>query len=163
MNNHNNSDGSGSDTVGAEDWAGGRWDWMTVGEQLFDRGRATREGHCYAAGRGELLSAVRALRWTALPAAGGLVLPAGPGEALRLLIAELRLPRVSAVAAGGALPVRDDHEGGSLYGLYGVRAHYRNADVTLYAVDRGTDVLPVVAHVQPPTRTAARPAGEADR
>lgn len=80
---------------------------------------------------------IEQVEWVDVPTKTG-DLPAMQGLGLRGLIAELKLPKVSAVAYGplGAGP----------YDLLAVRAHYSNGTLELFAVDRGGDVIPVVTN-----------------
>lgn len=118
--------------------------WTEIGEQLFDVDRATREGHNYCAGRDVVAAAIDGLDWVELPADGSLTLPFSPGEAIKTLIRELDLRGVRRIAWNGALPVRDDVEHSrGLYGLYGIEVPERGGLLRLFAVDRGTDLLPV--------------------
>lgn len=116
--------------------------WTETGAALFDRERATREGHNYAAGREAVEAAIDNLTWEEVDEVGAL--PYSRGAAITALIQELSLPRVSRVAHDGTVPVRDDVERAhGLYGLYGIEANYADGRVRAYFVDRGTDVLPV--------------------
>ena len=67
-------------------------------------------------------------------------LPMMQGMAIQAAIKQLHLPKVSHVAVFGGF--------GDGYGLYGIKAHYKNADVTLYIADSGTEVIPVAADVE---------------
>lgn len=118
--------------------------WTATGHQLYNRERATREGHNYAAGREVVAAAIVALDWLPLPSSGSLVLPFSPGEGIKALVADVGLTQVSRVAWNGSVEVRDDVEHStSLYGLYGIEALDNGFPVRVYAVDRGTDLLVV--------------------
>ena len=118
--------------------------WTATGRQLFDRARATREGHNYATSSDVVTTAIGTLDWLPLPAGGSLVLPFSPGEGIKALVANIGLTQVSRVAWNGSVEVRDDVEHStSLYGLYGIEAMDDGFPVRVYAVDRGTDLLVV--------------------
>jgi len=134
--------------------------WTETGAQLFDAARATREGHNYATGRDAMVTGIDRLTWVELPKDGGdLSLPFSPGESLSAVISGLGLRDVRRIAWDGSVAVRDDIEGSrSLYSLLGVEVGERGGLLRLYAVDRGTDVLPV-AYDRIPAPTPA-PAAE---
>lgn len=116
--------------------------WTTTGHQLFDRERATREGHNYATGSDVVAAAIDTLDWLPLPSGGSLVLPFSPGEGIKTLVADIGLTQLTRVAWNGSVEVRDDVEHStSLYGLYGIEAMDNGFPVRVYAVDRGTDLL----------------------
>ncbi len=131
--------------------------WTATGEQLFDAARATREGHCHAAGLAAVATAIDGLTWHDVTDTG-LELPFSPGQALEHLIRELSLPGVPRVAWNGAVPVRDDaeHTTGA-YGLYGIEFTDAGQCVRLYAVDRGVDLLVMATDTRP--ATPGRPVG----
>ena len=131
--------------------------WTETGAQLFDAARASREGHNYATGRDAVVAGIDRLAWVELPKDGGdLSLPFSPGESLSALISGLGLRDVRRIAWDGSVAVRDDVEGSrSLYSLLGVEVGERGGLLRLYAVDRGTDVLPVAYDRIPAPATAA--------
>ena len=132
--------------------------WTSTGAQLFDRERATREGHNYATGPDAVTAAIDTLTWHPLPADGTVTAPFSPGKAIKTLITEMRLQRVTALAWNGAVDVRDDAEHAhSLYGLYGIDAVHAGYRVRIYAVDRGTDLLIVAVDAPPALATALDP------
>jgi hypothetical protein len=116
--------------------------WTATGRQLYDRERATREGHNYATGTDVVAAGIDTLDWLPLPAGGSLVLPFSPGEGIKALVADIGLTQVTRVAWNGSVGVRDDVEHStSFYGLYGIEAMDDGHPVRVYAVDRGTDLL----------------------
>ena len=118
--------------------------WTETGAQLFDAARATREGHNYATGRDAVVAGIDRLTWVQITPGGTLDLPFSPGESINALICGLALRDVRRIAWDGSVAVRDDVEGSrSLYSLLGVEVGERGGLLRLYAVDRGTDVLPV--------------------
>jgi len=120
-------------------------EWTQTGAQLFDAARATREGHNYATGRDAVVAGIDGLTWVQMPKDTGIVMPFSPGESVKALIYGLGLRDVRRIAWDGAVEVRDDVEGSrSLYSLLAVEFGERGGLVRLFAVDRGTDVLPVI-------------------
>ena len=118
--------------------------WTETGAQLFDAARANREGHNYATGRDAVVAGIDRLTWVEITPGGTLDLPFSPGESINALICGLALRDVRRIAWDGSVAVRDDVEGSrSLYSLLGVEVGERGGLLRLYAVDRGTDVLPV--------------------
>ena len=118
--------------------------WTETGAQLFDAARATREGHNYATGRDAVVAGIDRLTWVEITPGGTLDLPFSPGESINAVICGLALQDVRRIAWDGSVAVRDDAEGSrSLYSLLGVEVGERGGLLRLYAVDRGTDVLPV--------------------
>ncbi len=101
---------------------GRRVDWFQVGADHWQGNQA------------RLLAICEAIEWHSLPHETGMM----QGEAIKALIREHRLPRVSHVA--------DSHELAP-YGLVGIRAHYANADVDFFAVDEGSHISSLCAFV----------------
>ena len=130
--------------------------WTETGAQLFDAARANREGHNYATGRDVVVAGIDRLTWVEIAPGGVLDLPFSPGEAISAVICGLALRDVRRIAWDGSVAVRDDVEGSrSLYSLLGVEVGERGGLLRLYAVDRGTDVLPVAYDRIPAPATAA--------
>jgi hypothetical protein len=141
---HATSNTASASTPSAHDTAWLLRAWTATGRQLYDRDRATREGHNYATGTDAVTAAIDALTWLPLPAGGVVVLPFSPGEGIKALVADIGLTQVTRVAWNGSIEVRDDVEHStSLYGLYGIEAMDDGHPVRVYAVDRGTDLLVV--------------------
>ena len=63
-----------------------------------------------------------------------------PALGIRAAIRELRLPKVSHYAIGHEL---------APYGLYGIRAHYRNGTAEVYLVDEGSQMLVLASDFSP--------------
>lgn len=130
--------------------------WTETGAQLFDAARANREGHNYATGRDAVVAGIDRLTWVEITPGGTLDLPFSPGESINAVICGLALRDVRRIAWDGSVAVRDDVEGSrSLYSLLGVEVGERGGLLRLYAVDRGTDVLPVAYDRIPAPATAA--------
>ena len=72
------------------------------------------------------------LEWQVIPQDGTLTLPLMPGEGIASAIRELRLPKVSHVAVSNEM---------APYGLYGVRARYKNGVAYVYLCDEGSNIV----------------------
>lgn len=64
--------------------------------------------------------------------------PMMPALGIKNAIAELKIPKVSAIAISNEL---------APFGLYGIEAHYKNADVKIYIVDEGSLIAPLCIEV----------------
>ena len=93
--------------------------WTSVGAE-----------HTGEAARKTIQKAIDGLEWQPVPCE----MAAGPGLALKGLVQELRLPKVSHVA--------DSHELAP-YSLIAIRCHYKNGMCELFAIDIGTEVIPL--------------------
>jgi len=92
-----------------------RIDWLNVGREHWE-------------GNQEKITAIIGrMTWKSLPCDMGFM----QGEAIKEIIKEFKIPKVSHVA--------DSHEMAP-YGLLGIRAHYSNADIELFAIDNGCGV-----------------------
>ena len=91
----------------------------------------TEVGSRYSTGKmGRIGREIESLEWH--EARKGLELPMMQGIGIGEAIKQLGLPKVSHVAYNGCIF-------GS-YGFYGIRAHYKNADVDVFVIDSGTDI-----------------------
>ena len=99
-----------------------RIDWINAGREHW-------EGN-----QDKITAAIERMTWEALPCDMGF----SQGYAIREMIQQFKIPKVSHVS--------DSHELAP-YGLLGIRAHYRNADVDIFAVDDGCSVAPVCIFV----------------
>lgn len=99
-----------------------RIDWLSVGKEHW-------EGN-----QDKITAIIDRMSWQELPCDMGF----SQGYAIREMIQQFKIPRASHVS--------DSHELAP-YGLLGVRAHYTNADVELFAVDDGCGVSPVCVYV----------------
>jgi len=70
--------------------------------------------------------ALNNIKWQELKK--GMKLPLMPGEGIKTMIREFKLPKVSHIAISCELVP---------YGLYGVYAHFKNADVKVFCIDEG--------------------------
>lgn len=104
-----------------------RRDWMKVGARYSTKAR-----------RPQLVQVMNELEWH--PVKGKMTLPFSPGEGIKAVIAELNLPKVSALAWNGALEFSGEYPS-----LYGIEANYKNGRARLFVVDNGTALLPVCA------------------
>lgn len=84
----------------------------------------------------ELAGMFERLNWQALPCD----MAAMPGLAIKTVIKELRIPKVSHVAASHEL---------APYGLMGIKAHYKNGDATIYLVDEGHQTVVLASDFSP--------------
>jgi len=99
-----------------------RIDWMQVGKEHWE-------------GNQDRLKVIMGrVEWHKLPYTMAMM----PGEAIKGLVKEFKIPKVSHVC--------DSHELAP-YGLVGIRAHYKNADVEFFAVDEGSHISPLCAYV----------------
>jgi len=94
--------------------------------------------------RCHLAKAFNSLTWQSIK--GGLDMPALPGLGIKAAIKELRLPKVSHVADSAAL---------APYGLYGIRANYKDGRADVYLMDLGTRMV-VLASDFWPTKEAQK-------
>lgn len=117
-----------------------RRDWMTIaqeGGQLFEQ----RE-------RIELM--IERLKWQEHPLPDKL--PMSPGLAIKKIISEFTVPKVSAVALSDddlIIPDGDDGERAYL-AMYGIEGNYRNGRVRLYVIDFGSHLNVAAADVYEP-------------
>lgn len=99
-------------------------DWMKVGAEHSDGEH----------NRARLGAAFAGLVWQEIPVGGSLEMPMMQGEGIKAAIRELRLPKVSHVADSNEL---------APYGLYGIRAHYKNGRADVYVIDEGSCLVVV--------------------
>ncbi len=71
------------------------------------------------------------MQWQEL-GTGGIEAPMMPGEGIKSMIRELRIPKVSRVAWSNDM---------APYGLYGVEGNYTNGQARVYAVDEGSRLV----------------------
>lgn len=76
----------------------------------------------------EIAEMFERLEWQTIPA----TLPMAPGEGLKGVIKELRIPNVSEVAYSHEL---------APYGLMGVKARYKNGNAIIYMADEGNEIV----------------------
>lgn len=76
------------------------------------------------------------LKWQAIPCE----MAAMPGEGIKAAIKELKIPKVSHVAASHEL---------APYGLMGIKAHYKNGDATIYLADEGVGIVVLASDFLP--------------
>lgn len=82
----------------------------------------------------------------------GMSLPFSPGEAIKAVIAELELPKVSQIAHNGYLTWPDGPETAH-YSVYGIEANYRNGRARVYVLDTGTSCIPLASDFWPEEAT----------
>ena len=99
--------------------------WANVGKDHW-------EGH-----QEEILDMIERMEWQEI--GEGLTLAMSPGEGIKFLIKEFKIPKVDKIAISNELAPF------SLYGIYG---HYKNADVKAYFVDEGSHISSLCQEVE---------------
>ncbi len=102
--------------------------WLSVGEDFAAR-----------LGKRSVEHTIESMEWEPIPENGSLSLGAMPGMAIKTVIEEFGLPKVSAVAVSGF------ERPGFYPGFYGIEANYSNGRARLYVLDTGTGVTPIVS------------------
>lgn len=88
--------------------------------------------------QGEVLNQIAQLEWHPVTSET-MSLPMAPGEAIKKLISEFRIPKVSAIAYNGILQNR--------YGFYGIEGNYKNGRARIYVMDKGSVLTPVASEL----------------
>ena len=108
--------------------------WTTVGEDVMGK---TLEGGAKLS-RKRVEAAIEAMDWQApKPAADGAgvwTLAMMPGEGIKTVIKEFRIPRVYELAVSNEL---------APYGLYGIKGRYKNGAAEIFVVDLGAELTPI--------------------
>ena len=107
--------------------------WTTVGEVVMDK--TLEDGAKLSRKRVE--AAIEAMDWQAPKRDGGngaWTLAMMPGEGIKTVIKEFRIPRVYELAVSNEL---------APYGFYGIKGRYKNGAAEIYVVDLGTELTPV--------------------
>lgn len=115
-----------------------RRDWLSIGAEYHEG--ETRLGD----NRRRVVRAIAGLEWQPVPEDGTLSVAMMPGLAIQECIAQLGLPRVSAVATNGYLTMPDGPETAH-YSVYGIEANYANGRARVYVLDTGGGVTPLAA------------------
>jgi len=102
----------------------GRIDWMEVGKEYNGTDELKER----------LQRIIARIEWQKIPTTLSMM----AGEGIKGIIKEFKIPKVSHVA--------DSHELAP-YGLYGIRGHYKNADVDLFVVDEGSRCVSLCCYV----------------
>ena len=76
------------------------------------------------------------LEWQSIPC----TMPMAPGEGIKGVIKELRIPNVDQVSYSHEL---------APYGLMGIKAHYKNGDATIYMADQGDSIVILASDFYP--------------
>lgn len=94
--------------------------------------------------RAEVERIIAGLTWHEMPVSD---VPACPGLAIREVIAQLDLPKVTRVAWGGLIEEPDpaDPRWTAAYELLGIEANYSNGTAQLYVLDKGGECTPLCA------------------
>ena len=100
-----------------------RIDWLQVGKNHWQDKQE------------EIIDYCEHMEWKTLPCEMGFM----PGEAIKTLIRELKLPKVSGVGYSHEL---------APYSLIGIEAHYKNSDIQFFAVDEGSHISPICIFVK---------------
>ena len=98
-----------------------RRDWKNVGLE-----------YCPVEDRSTMEAEIEHLEWHSLSQKD---VPFSQGEAIKAVIQEFRLPKVSQVAWNGVI--------GDRYALLGIECNYENGRVRLYVLDHGCGVCPI--------------------
>lgn len=97
----------------------------------------TQVGKEYTEGKeGELSEMFNRLDWQAIPC----TMPMAPGEGLKGVIKELRIPKIDQVAYSHEL---------APFGLMGAKAHYKNGDAVIYMLDHGDAIVILASDFTP--------------
>jgi hypothetical protein len=99
-----------------------RIDWFLVGSEHWEGVQHEYERIC------------KEMKWHSLPYKG----PMMPMLAIKEIVEGLKMPGVTHVAYSHEL---------APYGLIGIRAHYKNADVDLFSLDMGSEIHNLCAFV----------------
>jgi hypothetical protein len=102
-----------------------RIDWMNVGKEHWEGNQR------------EIEAIINRVKWQEIKP--GMTMPFMQGAAINSLMENFKLPKASHVC--------DSHELAP-FGLVGIRAHFKNADVDFFAVDEGTHISALCAVVQ---------------
>ena len=105
--------------------------WTTVGAE-----------HTGPTARETIERIIAGLEWQAVPCD----MAAGPGLAVKGLVQELRLPKVSHVA--------DSHELAP-YSFIAIRCHYKDGMAEVFAINTGTHITPLCSDFYKGPRDAA--------
>jgi hypothetical protein len=111
-----------------------RRDWMEVGREYWQN-RQARVQH-----------EIDGLEWKELKEGVPLSLGMSQGMGIKAVIHEMRMPKVDAIAINGCFDFPDGAETGH-GSIYGIQAHYKNADVRLYVLDHGDAITPLCIDV----------------
>ncbi len=84
----------------------------------------------------ELAGMFDRLDWQTIPC----TMAMAPGEGLKAVIKEMRIPKVDRVAYSHEL---------APYGLMAVQAHYKNGDATIYMADEGSNIVILASDFYP--------------
>lgn len=91
----------------------------------------------------KVLREAEELKWQEIGA--GITVGAMPGMNIKHVIKELRIPKVDKIAIGGGFGLSCEED--AAFGLYGISAHYKNADVKIYILDDGCACTPLFMDV----------------
>jgi len=107
--------------------------WTKVGEKHVGQPATADHPHWT---RKYILEQIKTIIWYDIPKDGSAVsLPMMPGENIKGVIKELRIPRVSRVGHGNGL---------APYGLLAIVGNYKNGRATIYVLDAGDVCTPLL-------------------
>lgn len=109
--------------------------WTQVGEAVLDDLLDERKREI---SRERVARLIEKLEWQDVE--GSLEVAFMPGQAIKTLIRELRIPHVTRIAISSAL---------APYGFYGIDAEYRNGRARIYALDEGSAVTVIASDFEP--------------
>lgn len=91
----------------------------------------------------KVLKEAKELEWQDITE--GLTVGAMPGMGIKATIKQLGIPKVDQIAIGGGFGLSCEETAG--YGFYGIFGHYKNADVKIYVLDTGVNIIPLFMEV----------------
>ena len=121
-----------------------QWNWTDIGkEYVGSKDRPATETSKPRWTQETVKAAIRNITWHDVPTDGTVVsLPMMPGEGIKSMIKEFHIPKVSRVGYAHDL---------APYGLLAVEGNYANGTAQIYAVDSGTELIPLVTTLTPKT------------
>ena len=111
--------------------------WTTVGESVMGLDLEGEPGEGPPLTRQRVERAIAGLEWMKPKRDGDdgvWTLAMGPGEGIKVMIKQLRIPKVYELAVSRDL---------APYGLYGIKARYKNGSAEIFAVDTGVAIVMV--------------------
>lgn len=121
--------------------------WTEVGAEMVER----------LGGREEVDAEAERMEWQELLEEGGLTVAFMPGHAIKAVIGELEIPKVSAVAISSfdRPASRPEEEDGFYPGFYGIEGNYTNGRARIFVLDLGTCIQPLFSDLYAKEAVAA--------
>jgi hypothetical protein len=95
-------------------------------------------------GRDEVAAEAERMEWQELTEGGSLTVGFMPGHAIKAVIGELGIPKVSAIAISSFdRPASNREDDGFYPGFYGIEGNYTNGRARIYVLDLGTCIEPL--------------------